>query len=908
MFHKSLLIPIGIIASLYSAMGEAHIEHDKARYVADNGIDKGYCDKPFRPCKTISYAVQQASKGDKVLVASGHYKLENESDLFYLQSQLVPVKAGFNRMDHFQLQSPTNNPTFISNAPISMHDTLYKAGFTVINDGKSNLNSAEIQAKLAKVKILSEVQTEQDCVNGIAGGFSCNNVDLVAHVPLTSFSGKPSSGSDIWGHVDLNTQKEYALMAHRNGVTVFDLSNPSQPAEVGVVTGVNTSWRDVKVYQYFDTALHSYQAYAYVTAESSDGIVIIDLNNLPHSVTKVNQLNDDESKIHNVYISNIDYTYNLSLPGSKSNVLMVGGSQTGGAFRSYSLKDPINIPIDFKNSGASRSDYTHDAASALIKDNRASRDCEESSGKCTVLVDFNETEMHIWNISKSTEPKLLSSTSYSEVSNSNKYVHSGWFSEDNKYVFLHDEFDETRGGLNTTVRVFDIQDLTQPSLVASWKSNNQTIDHNGFTRGNRYYMSNYERGLTILDISDPTNPSEVGYFDTFPSSNHSSYNGAWGVYPFLPSGLILISDINSGLYVLKDRTKELASDRLSFSNASIELDQAGQIQIPVTRSGNTNLAASIDFESLNGSAKNNAEFELEDNTLNWSAGESDTKFITLNITQDFSQSQPAKEFFIRLINPQSGSAIGDHGYIRINLAGTSQSGTISFGNTPTKIAENQNSVTVNVNRTGGSEGRLDVSYQLADNTNINQDVTLEQTTLTWLDGETDVKSFTINLIDDNESEQDETIEIVFTATNEMSQIHTSTLEITLLDDENNQAPIVDLADGAQIPTRSELNLVITTATDPEGDDMTYLWEQISGPAVDFSGSNLSLVSISSGDDEGDAVLKLTVTDQRGASSSDTITFKVVEPPAVVTEDNNSSSGSMIWILLAMIGLITRRKI
>ncbi|SFB77556.1 choice-of-anchor B family protein [Pseudoalteromonas denitrificans] len=908
MYQRSLFIPISIILSTLSFFSSAHIEHDKARYVAENGIDKGHCDKPFRACKTISYAVQQASKGDKVLVASGHYKLESESDIFYLQSQLVPVKAGFNRMDHFQVQSPVNNPTFISNAPSTMHDALYKAGFTIVNDGKSNLNSSELKVKLAKVKQLSHKQSNETCQNGTAAGFECKNVDLLAHIPLNSFSGNPASGSDIWGHIDLNTHIEYALMAHSDGVTVFDLSEPTQPKEVGTINGVNTTWRDVKVYQYFDKVQNSYQAYAYVTAESSDGVVIVDLNNLPHSISQLNDVTAREQSIHNVYISNIDYGLNLPLPQSDANVIIVGGSKTGGAFRSYSLENPKNIPLTFQNTQATRADYTHDAASAFIKDTRAQRDCGETSGKCTVLVDFNENEMRVWNISNSENAKLLSSISYSEVSDDNKYVHSGWFSEDNRYVFVHDEFDETRGELNTTVRVFDLQDLTSPIQVASWKGNNQTIDHNGFARGNRYYMSNYERGLTILDISEPTDPKEIGYFDTFPSSNNSSYSGAWGVYPFLPSGIILLSDINSGLYILKDNSKKEAKDRLSFTTHELVFDKTGLAKIPVNRSGDTNLATSIEYETLNGSADETSDFTYKTGTLNWQAGDNETKFISLDITKIFDGTKPHNNFFIRLFNSQSQSAIGEHGYITINLQGIASVGNISLEKNAIRIAENQGSIEIPISRLGGSRGRLDLNVDLS-NTSLNsQDFSVNHTQLMWQNGETAQKILTINLIDDDISEQDEVINILISTTDEDGKEQKNQLTITLLDDENNLPPEISLSQGFDIAPRGTYSGVTTLVSDPEGDDVTFLWQQISGSPIEFVDPTNSLMSIIVGDISGEIELQLTATDQRGASASANVTMTVVVPEMPAHTSSNSSGGTLYWLTLLLMAFIKRRKI
>lgn len=80
------------------------------------------------------------------------------------------------------------------------------------------------------------------------------------------------------------------------------------------------------------------------------------------------------------------------------------------------------------------------------------------------------------------------------------------------------------------------------------------IDHNGYVDGNDFYLANYRAGLRIIDIADIDNGNlnEVAFFDTYPTSNTANYNGAWSVYPYFASGSIIVSDIERGLFVLKN--------------------------------------------------------------------------------------------------------------------------------------------------------------------------------------------------------------------------------------------------------------------------------------------------------------------------------------------------------------------
>jgi choice-of-anchor B domain-containing protein len=122
-----------------------------------------------------------------------------------------------------------------------------------------------------------------------------------------------------------------------------------------------------------------------------------------------------------------------------------------------------------------------------------------------------------------------------------------------KYFILGDELDEKDLGTKTRTIVFDFTDLDNPKYHMDYLGSTGAIDHNGYIKGNNYYQASYTAGMRILDVSNISNNiiTEVGFFDTHPESNGTNFNGAWSVYPYFPSGNIIISDINRGLFIVR---------------------------------------------------------------------------------------------------------------------------------------------------------------------------------------------------------------------------------------------------------------------------------------------------------------------------------------------------------------------
>ncbi|MGV8838570.1 choice-of-anchor B family protein, partial [Cellvibrio sp.] len=442
----------------------AHAEHDKVRYVAETGKDEGRCDQISAPCQTIAYAAKQAGKGDQIQVAEGRYEITDLDSIFYLSSNVVPVTGSYQKKTFQKPAAPATNSILVG-VPAEFAQGLAEQGFQVISDTKG-LNRSEqdyLNAKQSQLTAMASAQAEVPCVAGKAGEFNCNNLGLLAHVPLATLGNNNSRGNDIWGHFDLNDNREYALVGLTNGVSIVEVTDPMNPRVVSFIASQNTIWRDLKTYQYFDETRRRWMSYAYVTADAASvGTMILDLTQLPEKVVQVSSETTDTSA-HNIYISNVDYSTGVALTNRTAYMHVGGSDKQGGAFNSYSLANPVNPTSIYKNLANSRSWYSHDVSSLWITDARREQ-CVDKNNDCDVMLDYNEDEILLWDKTNNAKPFNLARTNYQYVS----YVHSGWWTEDKQFITVHDELDEQRYSLNTRVRFFAIDNLRAPELAGEY--------------------------------------------------------------------------------------------------------------------------------------------------------------------------------------------------------------------------------------------------------------------------------------------------------------------------------------------------------------------------------------------------------------------------------------------------------
>jgi choice-of-anchor B domain-containing protein len=730
--------PISLLlaALLSCCIFPAAADDGKPRFVSGAGRDEGDCLNRFRPCRTLSYAIAQAGKGDSIQVAEGTYTISQSAQLFDLLSATGRVKAGFSKVSGYSERTSRETTTLVG-VPPEFRERFESAGFTVIADTKG-VDAAEARRMR---KITAQVtQTEKShaaapCVGNVSAGFPCQSISLLSHLAFQDLAPTSARGNDIWGFTDLNTNREYAFYGMENGVAILDITDPVNPVQVGSPTGSSTTWRDIEVYQVFDASAQRWRSYAYITADAvTDPLILLDLSGLPNAVERVN-FTSDHRAAHTNYMLNADFTYGISQTGEAPVLGIAGSNLVSGNHRLYSLADPRAPSL----LSVSASGYAHDLTSFPIKDARKNSQCVNATSRplCQVLTDFNENTVDVWDVTNPTSRQLLASHPYPNA----RFVHSGWWTDDGRYLYVNDELDERDLNLNTTIRVFDMANLRAPVQVGSWVGPTRAIDHNTYVKGNRLYFSNYSEGLTILDITNPTAPTRVGQFDTFPANADVGFFGAWGVYPFFASGTIAISDINSGLYLVKNETLATPRGALSIASAELSGTEGQALAIAVNRSAGSG-AVSVRLDVLYATASA-ADATLASTTLNWADGDVQPKSATLNLASD-AQDEDLELLMVRLVDPTGGATIGYPDTTQVTIADTGKPNRIRALEAAPLVDEARGEALVTLVRRGSASGEVRVTFQtVAGGTYTG--ATATQGEVLWTDGEVNAKTIAIAL-------------------------------------------------------------------------------------------------------------------------------------------------------------------
>jgi choice-of-anchor B domain-containing protein len=400
-------------------------------------------------------------------------------------------------------------------------------------------------AIITTLLISSFVYSQTPCVGGFAGIYPCNKIDLMAQMDFPAIGGNNTTeGNDCWGWTDPLNGKEYAIMGCTSHTAFIDITIPTAPVYKGKINGHNNSvslWREMKVYN----------NHVYIVSEANGhGMQIFDLTRLRNVTTPQTFLPDAR-------YTGFGSCHTISINEQTGFAYGNGSNTFQGGLHIVNIQNPTN-PVFVSGSGSEG--YTHDSQIVIYNGPDPDHQGKE------IFIGANQDKVSIIDVTNKLNPVVLSNFTYDNVG----YTHQGWFTPDQKYWLLGDETDEDDFGFNTRTIIVDLTDLDNPTLKGEYIANNPSIDHNGYTLGNEFYLSSYTGGIRLLNTSNINSfgtMNEIGFFDTYPASNNAQFNGVWSVYPYFPSGSIIISDIDRGLFIVR---KNASLDNENFISTDFE--------------------------------------------------------------------------------------------------------------------------------------------------------------------------------------------------------------------------------------------------------------------------------------------------------------------------------------------------
>ncbi|MCH9686134.1 MAG: choice-of-anchor B family protein [Deltaproteobacteria bacterium] len=368
------------------------------------------------------------------------------------------------------------------------------------------------------------------CVDGMAGGWSCDEVEFIAQFSAEQLG--VESISDLWGWTHPESGREFALVGANAGTVFVEITHTYCATVLGIlptVTVAGSGWlRDIKVFDH----------YAYIVADyQGHGMQVFDLHSLldvsdPPVTFEATAWHDGFGRAHN-----------LALNNTRGSAYAVRVGECSEGLYITNLDDPEN-PV-FEGCVLPVGANIHDADCLRYEgpdqDYQGRDICVTSNG-------FGSTVSFI-DVTDPGDLQMISTVPYPGAS----HAHQSWFTEDYAHMLVNDEYDELENGTNTRTFIFDVSDLDAPTHIGTWESELPATDHNLFVRGNYAYLANYHAGMVVLDLSDVANgeAAQVGHFDTFPLDDDAGFGGAFSAYPFFSNGVIAISDDTAGLVLVR---------------------------------------------------------------------------------------------------------------------------------------------------------------------------------------------------------------------------------------------------------------------------------------------------------------------------------------------------------------------
>ena len=435
---------------------------------------------------------------------------------------------------------------------------------------------------------------------GYAGSVHAQKVRLRAQITPTCASNSNAKFADIYADGNIAVQGSYNC----RGAFIYDLSNPDAP--------VLAAWYNPGANQQFLEAVVIGNRGYFGSGSGGGGVHIVDLTD-PYNPVLLGVVDAAHGNAYNFIHEMLIFSQNgadylLENYNSLSNTKIL---------KIINVSNPAN-PVFIRDINPTEAQWVH---AFHIRGNRLFTSGWGNSS--------NRGRTEIYDIANiaANAPTLLGFVEDATSTTAGNSMHSNWSSEDGNYLY---SCRETSNG-NADLRTYNISNPSQPLLVNRLGMNdlnlNATSPHNPVVMGNFLYVSWYEAGMQVFDISNPAAPRRVGQYDSYQAARvepdtaakslndepwdlvcglsrgqgnlPTGFDGNWAVYPFLGQSKVLMGDLKNGLLIV-DATKvnQTVKNRVSDFDGDGKTDFS--IYTPNTGSwrienSSTNTSSSVNF-------------------------------------------------------------------------------------------------------------------------------------------------------------------------------------------------------------------------------------------------------------------------------------------------------------------------
>lgn len=381
-------------------------------------------------------------------------------------------------------------------------------------------------------------------------GLSVLSAQAQLNVDLLYQNDYPENMSNIWGWTAPGGE-EYVILGSFDGTYLIDITDPSSPDELQFIDGNNSTWRQIAVWDH----------YAYVVNESGGGLLCIDLSGLPGTAAYAFSDADGAglTTAHQVWADENGYVYvfGSNLDGGSSVILNANA-------------DPMDPPMV----GSTDTWYVHHGF---------------ARGDTLYESNIYQGWFSVWDVSDKSMPVLLATQETPGT-----FTHNVVPSDNGQFLFTTDEKS------NGSLAAYDISDLSDIQYQSEFRANPGTssIPHYAWYFDGFVVTAWYKDGVIITDATHPEFMIKTGYYDTHPGSG-SGFSGAWGCYPYFPSGTLVVSDISEGFFVLHPTYVHASFVEGTITDSDSGLPVFGATASLLTLSGTT-VSSSLDGGYITG--------------------------------------------------------------------------------------------------------------------------------------------------------------------------------------------------------------------------------------------------------------------------------------------------------------------